>query len=67
MYMSILKEMSKEREKNNNKKYDMWQCIWWWGKRKKEEYGRWIGKGVRVDVREIKKIDRCTCHRNFWG
>ena len=23
IYMSILKEMSKEREKNNNKKYDM--------------------------------------------
>ena len=26
-YMSILKEMSKEREKNNNKKYDRGQWI----------------------------------------
>ena len=26
-YISILKEISKEKKKNNNKKYDRWQWI----------------------------------------
>ena len=31
-YISILKEISKEKKKNNNK-YDRWQWIWWWEKK----------------------------------
>ena len=59
-YISILKEILKEKKKNNNKKYDRCQWIWWW-ERKKKGCDWWIREGMEekkmVSVLVIKTFE----------